>query len=171
MNYLISHYVGQTKRGIQLCLSESLIVPALGLLYSGIDVLGYLGSTQTSATRKTFIDWSTHYLAGFLRVKGISGADLYSARCGVLHTGQAPSDMVASGKARELWYRFRGESHINLLTNTPQPAVLIDIEELVTKFESAMDNFVSDVGNNPTLATQADAKAETFFRPGLLLPK
>lgn len=171
MNYLIRRYVGQTKRGIQLCVSESLVVPALGLLYSGIDVLGYLGSSQMSATRKTFIDWSTQYLAGFLGAKGLSGTDLYSARCGVLHTGQAPSDMVASGKARELWYRFRGESHINLLTNTPQPAVLIDLEELVSEFESAMDNFVSDLGNKPTLATQAQAKAEVFFRPGLLLPK
>jgi hypothetical protein len=79
--------------------------------------------------------------------------------------------MVTSGNARELWYRFRGESHINLLTNTPQPAVLIDVEELVSEFESAMDSFVSDVGNKPTLATRAQAKAEVFFRPGLLLPK
>lgn len=132
MNYLIPRYVGQTKRGIQLCLSESLVVPALELSYSGIDVLGYLGSSQTSATRKTFIDWSAQYLAGFLAAKGITGSDLYSARCGVLHAGQARSGMVASGKARELWYRFQGESHINMRTNTPQPAVLVDIEELVS---------------------------------------
>ena len=169
MSYLIAQYVGQTKRGIQLCLSDALVVPALALLYSGIDVLGYLGSSQASATRRTFIDWSDQYLASFLGVKGISGTDLYSARCGVLHTGQAPSDMVNSGKARELWYRFRGESHINLLTSTPQPAVLIDIEELSQAFEAAMDAFSADLGSNATLAAQAGAKAEVFFRPGLLL--
>lgn len=171
MNYLISRYISQTKRGIQLCLSESLVVPALALLYSGIDVLGYLGSSQTCASRKTFIDWSTNYLAAFIGDRGISGADLYSARCGVLHTGQATSNMVASGQARELWYRFRGESHVNLLTNSSQPAVLIDIEELATEFESAMENFVSDVGNKPMLASRAEARAEVFFRRGLLLPK
>jgi hypothetical protein len=169
MTYLIPTYTEQTRRGIDLCLSEALVVPALALLYSGIDVLGFLVSTKPQATKQTFSDWANEYLAAFLSKKGIRGIDLYSARCGVLHTGQAPSRLVDAGKARELWYRFRGESHINLITNTPQPAVLIDVEELVEAFASGSSRFTSDVETNPAIGNPAEEKAKSFFRRGLLL--
>jgi hypothetical protein len=67
------------------------VVPALALIYSGVDVLGFLGSTEPRATRATFIRWADEYLAEFLKKRGIGGIDLFSARCGVLHTGQAPA--------------------------------------------------------------------------------
>jgi hypothetical protein len=168
MLYLIPLYADQTKRGIELCLRDRLVLPALALLYSGIDVLGFLASDKPNATRQTFISWAGKYMDGFLKTKGIQGIDLYSARCGVLHTGQAPSDLVASGKARELWYRFEGESHVNLMTNTSKVAVLIDIEDLVESFKGGIERFINDVKTSPTMQTKVEGKAERFFRRGLL---
>jgi hypothetical protein len=100
MTYLIPRYTEQIRRGMDLCLGEALVIPALALPYSGIDVLGFLAPTEPRATRQTFIRWADAYLAAFLNRKGIGGIDLYSARCGVLHTGQAPSDLVDLGEAR-----------------------------------------------------------------------
>jgi hypothetical protein len=157
------------RRGIELCLNEALVVPALALLYSGIDVLGFLGSIEPNATRKTFIRWADKYLVGFLNKIAIGGIDLYSARCGVLHTGQAPSNMVESGDAPELWYRFQGNVHINFITNTVQPAVLIDVEELVAAFDGGISQFFSDADANPSIGVVAEEKANRFFRRGLLL--
>jgi hypothetical protein len=168
MTYLIPKYTEQMRRGIDLCLNEALVVPALALIYSGIDVLGFLGSTEPWATRATFIPWADKYLAEFLKKRGIGGIDLFSARCGVLHTGQARSNMVENGDAPELWYRFQG-NHINFITNTVQPAVLIDVEELVAAFDGGISQFFSDADANPSIGAVAEEKANRFFRRGLLL--
>lgn len=55
MVYLIPRYIEQTKQGIYLCLANSLVVPAVTLLYSGIDVLGFLASDKPKAERSTFM--------------------------------------------------------------------------------------------------------------------
>ena len=86
-----------------------------------------------------------------LKTEGICCLDLYTARCGLLHTGQAPSAHIDSGDARELWYRFDGEALINMMTNTPKPAVLIDVEA------------------GPKLRTEAESQAERCFRTGILI--
>lgn len=169
MLYLVPRYADETKRGIDLCLRDRLVLPSITLLYSSIDVLGFLGSDETYATRKTFIEWTEKYMDSFLKATGIQGIDLYSARCGVLHTGQAPSALVDSGTARELWYRFEGESHVNMMTNTAKPSVLIDVEELVESFKSGIQGFISDVDANQTMQNKVEGKAERFFRPGLLI--
>lgn len=168
MIYLIPRYTEQTRSGIDLCLGEKLVIPALTLLYSAIDVLGFLRSDQASANRDTFIGWVEAYMVGFLNTKGIRGIDLYSARCGIIHTGQAPSDLVKSGKAREIWYQFRGEAHVNLMANLPQPPVLVDVDEFVEAFTCAAKEFVEDIMGDDILASCAEEKAGRFFRPGLL---
>jgi hypothetical protein len=169
MVYLIREYAEQTKRAMGLCLQNHILVPALTLLYSSIDVLGFLVSTESYATQQTFVEWAEHYMDGFLKKKGITGTDLYSARCGLLHTGQAPSKLVDTGKARELWYRFAGEGHVNIMTNTPKPAVLIDVEELSDSYNAGVERFIVDLDTAPTLQARGNAKAERFFRRGLLM--
>jgi hypothetical protein len=168
MLYLIPLYAEQTTNAIDLCLRNRLVLPALTLLYSGIDVLGFLATDKPGATRRSFIAWAEKYMDGLLKIKGIVGMDLYSARCGVLHTGQAPSNLVHAGKARELWYRFDGESHINLMANTPKVPVLIDVEELVESFKSGTKRFANDLDTNPAMKTNAESRADRFFRRGLL---
>ena len=120
-------------------------------------------------SRQTFLDWAEKYLDDFFRTKGLTGIDLYSARCGVLHTGQAPSKMVNSGDAHEVWWRLGGESHVNIMINTPKPAVLIDVEELIESFESGVQRFMTDVDADSNLQAQANAKAERFFHRGMRL--
>jgi hypothetical protein len=168
MANFMQEYAEQIKDGMKLCLENRLVLPAVTLLYSGMDIFGFLDSNKQYATQKTFVDWAEKFMDSFLKKKGIKGIDLYSARCGLLHTGQAPSKLVDSGEARELWYRFEGESHINIATNTPQPAVLIDVEEFVDAFNSGVEQFIAHAEADPSLMIQAIAK-ERFFRRGLLV--
>ena len=168
MANFMREYAEQIKRGMELCLQNRIVLPAVTLLYSGMDVFGFLDSNKQYANQKTFVDWAGKYMDGFLKKKGIKGIDLYSARCGLLHTGQAPSKLVDSGQARELWYRFEGESHINVMTNAPQPAVLVEVEEFVDAFYSGIERFVADAEADLSLMTRAIAK-ERFFRRGLLV--
>jgi hypothetical protein len=166
-NFMQEH-AEQIKRGMELCLENRIVLPAVILLFSGVDAFGFLDSNEPYAIQKTFVAWAEKYMDGFLKKKGINGLDLYSARCGLLHTGQAPSKLVDSGQARELWYRFGGEWHVNVMTNTPQPPVLIDVEEFVGAFNNGVEQFIMDAEADPALMTRAIAK-ERFFRRGLLL--
>lgn len=165
----VREYADQTLSGIDCCLENRLVVSGLTLLYAAIDVFGFLASSTKYAERKSFTDWCEQYLDGFLKMKGLTGFDLYSARCGVLHTAQAPSKSVAEGNARELWYRFDRFTHVNIMTDTPKPAVLIDVEEMVQFFRAGIERFILCVDANPALKTSATEKADRFFRAGIML--
>jgi hypothetical protein len=168
MLYLILEYARQVRRGIELNLSERLILPTLMLLYSGMDVLGSLAAPSGRGGQQTFTDWTSRYMTGFLDKKGLSATDLYSARCGILHTGRATSDMVDGGNARELWYRLGDDSHINLIVNTPVPPVEIDIVEMARAFSAGIDQFLSAVQTDSALGQIAVQNSERFFRKGKL---
>jgi hypothetical protein len=164
MSYLIPDYARQIKRGIELSLSERLVLPTLILLYSGMDVFGALTTVSGRGGEKSFTDWASRYMAPFLGKTGLSATDLYSARCGVLHTGRATSDMVASGKARELWYGLGDDSHINLIVNVPLPPVHIRMEEMVAAFNSAIEQFFATIQSDPGLQQTVTTNAERYFR-------
>jgi hypothetical protein len=164
----IQGYVDETRRGIHLCLENALVIPGVSLLYSGIDVLGFLASDKEHAQRSTFIEWAEKYMGGLLARKGIAGIDLYSARCGLLHTGQAPSELVDTGKARELWYRFRDKDLWNAALNAGQVPVLIDVEELASAFDRGVEEFLTDLAEDEILRARTYPK-ERFFRTGLLV--
>jgi len=72
-------------RGIDACIEKKLTAPALILIYSGIDTVGWIDSTDDYATRTSFINWVDAYL---LKAKQLqcTALDLYAARCGLLHT-------------------------------------------------------------------------------------
>ncbi|MGH9533463.1 MAG: hypothetical protein ACRD2E_01240 [Terriglobales bacterium] len=166
MDYAIPRFTEQSAKAIELCLRANLVLPALTLLYSAIDVVGFLDGQEQYAERGSFIAWTEKYVADFLKRKGIKGIDLYSARCGVLHTGQAPSALVDKGAARELWYEFNDNVHINIMTNTPQPAVLIDVPEFVGEFKRGTEAWINAVHSDPLRLVDVEAKVRRAFRQG-----
>ena len=88
---------------VEDCLAKRRILPCLALLYSGIDVVSSL--EHDASTRSAFIGWADRYM-----LKNASldcrGVDLYSARCGVLHSFSADSDLSKQGKARRVMYSW-----------------------------------------------------------------
>src|SRR2546429_1002151 len=124
---------------MQLCLDSGLREDALTLIYSAVDTLGFVNSpsNQKWASEDSFEKWSDQYLLPALRpVLGepLRSVDLYSARCGILHTSSSSSRLGASGNAREIWYQFRGESGVNLTLNTSGMPLLLDIDDLASAF-------------------------------------
>jgi hypothetical protein len=71
--------------GIDACIEKKLSGPALILIYSGIDTVGWLDSSEDYATRTSFMKWVDAYL---LQAKPLqcTALELYAARCGLLHT-------------------------------------------------------------------------------------
>jgi hypothetical protein len=52
----------QVVQGIEVCVEKNWIIPALTLIYSGIDSIGWIVSNEEFAKRHTFIKWAEKYL-------------------------------------------------------------------------------------------------------------
>src|SRR4051812_2144145 len=92
--------------GIEACLEKKLQLPTLVLLYTAIDVAAWLSNDDpTARVGKRFMAWVDQYL---LKAKPLpcTSADLYAARCGVVHTLTADSDLSDQGKARRICYAW-----------------------------------------------------------------
>jgi hypothetical protein len=76
---------------------------ALILLYTGIDVFGALNTDDGVSTQASFVRWSEKYMDPATKL-GCTGLELYSARCGLLHTLSPLTRLTKSGKAREFVY-------------------------------------------------------------------
>jgi hypothetical protein len=83
-------------------------MPALILTYSGIDALGWLAAPDiTRPVRERFTSWvDTSMLPA--KPLGCTAIELYSARCGILHTMTADSHLSARDGVRRIAYAWGG---------------------------------------------------------------
>jgi len=88
---------------IDLCLTNNLLMPALVLIYSGIDTFAALNrkATKDKVTRDDFIEWCNLYFLPSNNNLKCNGRDLYAARCAVLHTYTAVSDLSKNMKLQK----------------------------------------------------------------------
>ena len=87
------------------CLGARLILPALSILFVGIDIVASLERQPGEGTKTSFTRWVEQYLLP-AKPLGCTSLDLYAARCGILHTFTAESDLSRTGKARKLYYAW-----------------------------------------------------------------
>jgi len=166
---MMTAWLDRRVKAIRSCLDASFAEAALALLYSGIDTLAFLRAPAGAKEVKghDFTEWCDRYMVPFLH-SAVTGIDLYGARCGVLHTSSAASGLGRDGRAREVWYRFKGRVGVNLLTNTPQPSLVLDIEVLVDAFGRGSQQFVADLEGDPAQRTIAQERVGQFFSWGVL---
>jgi hypothetical protein len=133
-------------------LAKERILPCLTLLYAGIDVIASL-ETNGKANSEGFKKWVATYLLkdGSFRC---SALDLYAARCGVVHTFTAESDLSDSGKARTIAYVLgnadidRLEPALKLFSGIDE--VHINVSHFVTAFKRAIDVYRVEVETEPS---------------------
>jgi hypothetical protein len=167
-------WLSQRLRAINICLNSAFVEEALTLLYSAIDTLSFLAAPADVqyGRGEDFIVWSDKYVVPLVppvfRDGGVTGTDLYAARCDVLHTSSAASKKGDKGTAREIYYRFQGRTGVNLMANTPLPASLVDVEALVNAFEKGSQSFLADLAQEQAYLGPAAQRAEQFFTWGWL---
>src|SRR5688500_6968026 len=92
--------------GISACCEKRLYLPALILVYSGIEITAALDNEDpTIGTQEIFRNWVKKYLLP-VRMLYCNDADLYGARCGLIHTLTPYSKMSSSGRARTIAYAW-----------------------------------------------------------------
>jgi hypothetical protein len=131
---------------IDLCFENRLIAPTLALLYSGIDTMAWLGlpDNQEDVRREDFIRWTDCYLLPDSGI-GCSALDLYSSRCGIVHSMTGESRVIRRGDARRVFYAWgnhRADDLQQILDRIGQPILAVQVDTLVRAFRIAVDRFV-----------------------------
>src|SRR6516225_10024477 len=98
--------ISSLEQGIDACRQKKLQIPPLILLYSAIEIAGSLDNENPAAgSREIFVSWVNKYLLP-VRMLHCNAADLYGARCGLVHTALPSSDLSKQGKARQVGYAW-----------------------------------------------------------------
>jgi hypothetical protein len=155
------------SKGVDVCLDNKLIGPALILIYSAIDTAGWLDSTNQSATRNSFIDWTNRYLLS-TGTLSCTALDLYAARCGLLHTFTPNSKLSSDKKARRIcyaWGKSRGEDLQRTidLAKTGNEYVAVKVEKLFAAWRDGVLTFTDELDSDASRKSAVMAKANNFF--------
>jgi hypothetical protein len=161
-------------RAIDLCVKAELKLPALLLIYTLIDIAGWLDGKGANV-RERFTTWVDTYLLPNSPLS-CNSADLYGARCGLLHTYSASSDLSTAGKARKLfysWHPTRVEDHTELIAlnnemalrlgRSPDEIIAIQGEQLISALREGVDKFLTDVARDSVRVADICARAMNFM--------
>ena len=148
----------QVVAAIRLCIEKRLIAPALILLYATIDSYAWAVSDSSDLSVRsrfeTFVrDWMlpNHPLP-------CTPTDLYAARCAILHTLTAYSDLSNSKQAKPIGYAWGTADTASLSTVLQyaevRDAACVHIEDLANALFDAM----LAVSDKATTDTRLDAR-------------
>jgi hypothetical protein len=151
---------------IDECVQKRRTIPALVLLYTGLDVLASLERRSDEGTRAAFVRWIEWYLLPARRLP-CDARELYGARCGILHTFAAGSDLSRKGTVREVIYAWGTGTCAELQEAAehmrPGRYVAIHIHDLVEAFRIAMDTFVEHLSRDSARWSAVSKRAVMWF--------
>ncbi len=140
--------------------SEGYLEGAITLWYAYIDHMAWLSTSADDVNPKDFKEWVKNYILPTGRVN-CDADDLWAARNGLLHMGNAEARDVKSGKACRIYY-YSGQA-------SPDPtaigtAKLVNVKELIFSFMEGSLEFVEILRNDPAQLAVANEKAKKMLR-------
>ncbi len=152
---------------IDSCIERKVQLPTLILVYAGIDSLGWLAAPDPSAiVGERFVAWVDGYLLA-AKPMPCTGIDLYSARCGILHTMTGDSDLISKGRAKRVAYAWGSADVLKLqdaLDRTyPGECVAVHIGALAEGLRLGTDLMFDDAERNPELEQRLIQRGGRFF--------
>ncbi len=138
---------------------------AVILILSGIDSMAFLNmpESQTDVTRTDFIDWVNRYMKFPCKEK-LTGADLYGARCAMLHTYGVVSKMSREGKCRMVGYMSEAVPEIRFNPKVNNNFVLVSVPALAESFYKAIDEYLVNLFTNKEKAKVAEDRLKWFVQ-------
>jgi hypothetical protein len=141
--------VQQLVAAVETCLAANLWEPTLILLYAGIDAMAWLDrpAGQLDVTENDFVRWAERYLLSSPS-PGLTGEDLYGARCGLLHSHTGESRKHRILKVRKLFYHREVNGKrvgvVQLRMNEKFLPPSVDLDAFVRAFRDAVRKFRED---------------------------
>lgn len=155
----------------KLLLEAGHVLPALVVLYATIDILGSLlrPESETGTKGQYFKKWADDYMIGPSQF-AFTSEDLWAARCGLLHTHTASSDLSRHGKAQQLHYFRSHPPQLPLPTTMRQlqGKLFVDVDTLYAAFEKGTHRFLAAIQRDETLKKRVLHHSSNFFGRYLL---
>lgn len=153
--------------GIEACLEKRLMMPALALIYSGIDVLGWLASSVEYASRPSFLDWVENYLLKAVPLNR-TALDLWGARCGILHTLTGKAKPMPGEQPRQICYAYSTAEIQKIqrsidLGKMGHKYVAIHLDDLWEAWRIGVVRFMEEMGKDPEMKSRVLKKAGKFY--------
>lgn len=152
----------------KLCRENGLIMPALVITYVTIDIMATLNrpAGKTKVTRQDFIDWVDTYIIPHLN-SNCNAIDLYSARCGVVHSSIAESDFTKGGSAKKLIYSWGNKPSTDLQDLVDQSKksdiTVVDFDDLLDSLKKGFTEFSASAFSDKELNNRVSSRADLLF--------
>jgi hypothetical protein len=148
------------------CLDAKLILPGLSLVFAGIDIVASLERQPGESTKVSFTRWVDQYLLP-AKPLGCTSLELYAARCGILHTFTADSDLSRTRGVRKIYYAWGSALASDLdATGTrlgKGDAVAVHVSDLHGAFRQGVLVWFHDVTADAKRSNAVDAAGGAWF--------
>lgn len=159
----------KTKKRISViysCLKSGYIEESLILLYSTIDSISWLYSTETNIDNRKagddFLEFSKKYYLPCLTGYDISAEELYLARCSVVHTS---SSLARNQKQNRQFQYSNSEDSRKVQDNISKlvcdTCISINVKDLILALEFSAENFFDSLSINKI--NEIDKKTENWY--------
>lgn len=147
------------------CEANKFILPALMLIYTGIDIVASLERRKGEATKDSFTRWVDEYLLKVISLPCTS-LELYAARCGILHTLTSESNLSRKGKAREILYSWGIAKELALQETGRRLGYdypVIHVSQLNKAFRKAVELFLKEASQDRERVKRISEGAGLWF--------
>lgn len=156
-------------KSIKVCKDKEFKESVLILMYSMIDALSWLNSSEKEITNRNvkldFINFCEKYIIDELS-QNIMGEELYNARCAIVHTLSARSKNNKKNSSRYICYSNNDDAvdeGNGLIETLQEDAVCVNIIELLAVLVKAKTNFFFDINNDEEKKKIVISKSDEYY--------
>jgi hypothetical protein len=136
----------QIITAIDYCIAETLITPALVLIYSTIDSVSWIASDdEDQSVGERFQSWVNVWMLQKYPLP-CTALELYAARCGILHTLTPDSDLTSKKGVRRISYACGKEQYKDLdesIKLTKYPGIVaVHVNDIVASFKNGFVDYI-----------------------------
>lgn len=150
---------------IHVCLKNNAPTGAIILTYCAMDTMAflYMAEGKQNVVQADFKNWIDKYMQTDAKQPyQYNAEDLYGARCGIVHTYGAESDLSRKSKCKRIGYAA------NCLEHFYDPAkqddvVILSVELFIRDFYDAIDNFLADIDKDEGLRRRVETRLPRLY--------
>jgi hypothetical protein len=150
---------------IDVCLKNNAPTGAVLLTYCAMDAMAFLSmpAGKQRVGRSDFKNWIAKYMkTDTAQPYQYDKQDLYGARCGIVHTYGAESDISRSTDCRRIVYKPNCLKHFYEPEKHPD-LVVLGINLFIRDFYDAIDKFLLDIENDERLRKLVEKRLPSLF--------
>ena len=166
----LESHVSAFLKAIEYCNNIRLFQPQLALIYTLIDQMAWLNRNGQGRdiTSVAYIDWVGKYVLPDSALL-CDAEDMWGARCSILHTGTAESNISEIGKVRKIYYYYTpipddAPQGIEDVQNRLDPnAIFVDIDQLCASVINGIALFIDEIEHNQDLSERVNSRLGKVF--------